>query len=211
MTQSDHPGPGGWIADRMHHIDASGIRRIFDLAAGLDQAVDLSIGQPHFSTPEPIRRALANAVENGHNGYSPSPGIPPLREALQQRIDSQHGHHDRRVMVTSGTSGGLVLALCCLVEPGDEVILFDPGFMMYQHLVTLAGGTAVTVDTYPSFSVDVDRVAAAITDRTKVIVYNSPGNPTGAMDDPATIDALARLAENNNIALISDEIYSRFC
>ena len=211
MTQSDHPGPGGWIADRMHHIDASGIRRIFDLAAGLDQAVDLSIGQPHFSTPEPIRRALAHAVENGHNGYSPSPGIPPLREALQQRIDSQHGHHDRRVMVTSGTSGGLVLALCCLVEPGDEVILFDPGFMMYQHLVTLAGGTAVTVDTYPSFSVDVDRVAAAITDRTKVIVYNSPGNPTGAMDDPATIDALARLAENNNIALISDEIYSRFC
>jgi len=211
MPQPDHLGPGSWIADRMHHIDASGIRRIFDLAAGLDQTVDLSIGQPHFPTPEPVRRALANAVEDGHNGYSPSPGIPPLREALQQRIDSHYQHDNRRVMVTSGTSGGLVLALCCLVEPGDEVILFDPGFMMYQHLVTLAGGTAVTVDTYPDFRVDVDRVAAAITDRTKAIVYNSPGNPTGAMDDSETIDALARLADENDVALISDEIYSRFC
>ncbi len=211
MPQPDHLGPGSWIADRMHHIDASGIRRIFDLAAGLDQTIDLSIGQPHFPTPEPVRRALANAVEDGHNGYSPSPGIPPLREALQQRIDSRYQHDNRHVMVTSGTSGGLVLALCCMVEPGDEVILFDPGFMMYQHLVTLAGGTAVTVDTYPDFRVDVDRVAAAITDRTKAIVYNSPGNPTGAMDDPGTIDALARLAGENDVALISDEIYSRFC
>ena len=85
MTQPDQLGPGGWIADRMHHIDASGIRRIFDLAAGLDQTVDLSIGQPHFSTPKPIRLALADAVENGHNGYSPSPGIPPLRSRESTR------------------------------------------------------------------------------------------------------------------------------
>jgi len=209
--QPDPRGPGDWIADRMNHIDASGIRRIFDLAAGMDRTVDLSIGQPHFATPEPVRRALADAVEAGHNGYSPSPGIPPLLNSLQQQIDADHQHDDRRAMVTSGTSGGLVLALCSLVEPGDEVILFDPGFMMYRHLVTLAGGTSVTVDTYPDFAVDVDRVADAITDRTKAIVYNSPGNPTGAMDDPGTIDDLARLAARRNIVLISDEIYSRFC
>ena len=207
----DSAGPGDWIADRMSLIDASGIRRIFDLAAGMDQKVDLSIGQPHFETPEPVRRALAAAVEAGHNGYSPSPGISPLREALQQRVDELYQHDDRRVMVTSGTSGGLVLALLCLVQPGDEVILFDPGFMMYRHLVNLAGGTCVTIETYPDFDVDVDRVADAITDRTKAIVYNSPGNPTGAMDQAGTIDDLARLADRHNVALISDEIYSRFC
>jgi len=211
MTHTAPKDPGDWIASRMNHIDASGIRRIFDLAAGMDQKVDLSIGQPHFATPEPVRRALADAVENGHNGYSPSPGIPPLRAALQQQVDAGHQHDDRRVMVTSGTSGGLVLALCTLVDPGDEVILFDPGFMMYRHLVALAGGTSVTVDTYPDFRVDVDRVEKAITDRTKAIVYNSPGNPTGAMDDPETIDDLARLAADRGIVLISDEIYSRFC
>ncbi len=203
--------PGDWIADRMHLIDASGIRRIFDLAASIENKIDLSIGQPHFETPEPIRRALADAVEAGHNGYSPSPGIAPLRDALQQQVDNQYQHDDRQLMVTSGTSGGLVLALLCLVEPGDEVIVFDPGFMMYRHLVHLAGGTVVTVDTYPDFDVDVDRVAAAITNRTKAIVYNSPGNPTGAIDLPGTIDDLARLAERHDIVLISDEIYSRFC
>ena len=126
MTHHAPKDPGDWIASRMNHIDASGIRRIFDLAAGMDQKVDLSIGQPHFATPPSVRRALADAVENGHNGYSPSPGIPPLREALQQQVDTRHQHDDRRVMVTSGTSGGLVLALCTLVNPGDEVILFDP-------------------------------------------------------------------------------------
>ena len=106
--------PGDWIADRMHLIDASGIRRIFDLAASIENKIDLSIGQPHFETPEPIRRALADAVEAGHNGYSPSPGIAPLRDALQQQVDSQYQHDDRQLMVTSGTSGGLVLALLCL-------------------------------------------------------------------------------------------------
>ncbi len=208
---SDPTGPAEWVAERMHRIDASGIRKIFDLAAGLQDKTDLSIGQPHFSTPEPIRRALIEAVEVGHNGYSPSAGIAPLREALQMHIEQSYGHADRQVLVTSGTSGGLVLALCTLVNPGDEVILFDPGFVSYRHLVTLAGGTSILVDTYPDFHVDVDRVADAITERTKAIVYNSPGNPTGAMDDPDTIDALARLAADRGVVLISDEIYSRFC
>ncbi len=207
----DISSPEAWIAARMHHIDASGIRRIFDLAAGLDKKTDLSIGQPHFPTPEPVRRALATAVEDGHNGYSPSPGIAPLRQALQQRIDERFGHDDRRVMVTSGTGGGLMLAICSLVDPGDEVIIFDPCFVMYQHLITLAGGTAIRVDTYPDFQVDIQRVRSAITPRTKAILYNSPGNPTGAVGDPTTIAALARLAADHRIVLISDEIYSHFC
>lgn len=200
-----------WIADRMQQIEASGIRRIFDLAAGLDSSIDLSIGQPHFPTPAPVRAALTQAVEEGRNGYSPSPGILPLREALQKRIDRQFTHADRSVMVTSGTSGGLVLALCSLVNPGDEVILFDPCFVMYRHLVTLAGGTTRLVNTYPDFQIPVEQVREAINERTKVIICNSPANPTGAVASAAALEALAQLAAEHEIALISDEIYSRFC
>ena len=200
-----------WIAERMQHIEDSGIRRIFDLSASMEVAVNLSIGQPHFATPEPVRRALARAVEDGRNGYSPSPGIPPLREALRERVDAEYGHADRDLLVTSGTSGGLMLALCTLVDPGDEVIVFDPYFVMYRHLVTLAGGRTVLVDTNPDFVIDVDRVAAAVTDRTKVIIVNSPNNPTGAVAGEDELRGLATLAAERDIALLSDEIYRRFC
>src|SRR5207237_2890670 len=90
-----------------------------------------------------------------------------------------YGHADRQVFVTSGTSGGLLLALCCTVNPGDEVVVLDPYFVMYPHLVTLAGGTTVYVDTYPDFGLAVDRVWAALTPRTKAVLVNSPNNPTG--------------------------------
>src|SRR5436305_3918647 len=167
-----------WIADRMHKIDASGIRKVFDLAAKMKDPINLSIGQPHFDTPEPIKRALIEAVNAGKNVYSVTQGIPSLRDALQARIDAEHRHSDRQVFITSGTSGGLMLALSVLVNPGDEVIAFDPYFVMYKHLTTLAGGKVVEIDTYPDFRIDLDRVRAAITPRTKVILCNSPANPT---------------------------------
>ena len=100
-----------------------------------------------------------------------------------------------------------MLALCCTVNPGDEVIVFDPYFVMYPHLVTLAGGSTVLLDTYPDFGIDVDRVRAALTPRTKAILVNSPANPTGRSIPRETLRDLARLADERDMLLISDEVY----
>lgn len=200
-----------WISDRLHKIDASGIRKVFDLAAQMKDPINLSIGQPHFDTPQPIKDALERAVEEGKNAYSQTQGIAPLLKKIQDSVTGQYAHPDRHVFITSGTSGGLMMALMTLVNPGDEVIVFDPWFVMYKHLVTLAGGKVVEIDTYPDFKIDVDKVRAAITPRTKVIICNSPANPTGAVAGAAELEALARLAAEKDIALISDEIYKAFC
>ncbi|REJ74675.1 MAG: aminotransferase class I/II-fold pyridoxal phosphate-dependent enzyme [Planctomycetota bacterium] len=203
--------PTDWIADRMRHIDASGIRKVFDLAAEMTDPVNLSIGQPHFDTPQPIREALKAAVDDGKNAYSQTQGIKPLLEKIQSQVDARYRHADRRAFITSGTSGALMLALCTLVDPGDEVIVFDPYFVMYKHLTTLAGGRTVVVETYPDFRIDLDRVREAVTDRTKVILFNSPANPTGAVASEDEVRGLAELAAERDIALISDEIYRVFC
>ena len=200
-----------WISNRMHQIDASGIRKVFDLAATMKAPINLSIGQPHFDTPQPVKDAVCSAVQNGKNAYSQTQGIAPLLELLQNHVDSEYGHADRNAFVTSGTSGALMLALCTLIDPGDEVIVFDPWFVMYKHLTTLAGGKTVQVSTYPDFRIRPEAVEAAITDRTKVILFNSPGNPTGTVASEEEVKALAALAEKHNIALISDEIYKSFC
>ena len=129
----------------------------------------------------PREAALYRAVAEGRNAYSQTQGIPPLLAKLQVRVDAEYGQRDRKLFVTSGTSGGLMLAPSVLVNPGDEVLFFDPYFVMYKHLTTLVGGKPVLVETYPNFRIDLDKVRAAITERTKVILCNSPGNPTGTV------------------------------
>lgn len=200
-----------WISDRMLNIDASGIRKVFDLAASMTDPINLSIGQPHFDTPQTVKDALCKAVQDGRNAYSQTQGIRPLVEEIQSRVDAEYDHGDREAFLTSGTSGALMLALCTLINPGDEVIVFDPWFVMYKHLTTLAGGTCVEVSTYPDFLIRPEAVEAAITERTKVIIFNSPSNPTGAVATEEEARALAGIAAKHNIALISDEIYRSFC
>lgn len=200
-----------WIADRMHLIDASGIRKVFDLAAKMKDPINLSIGQPHFDTPDVIKESLFAAVREGKNAYSQTQGIAPLLQKLQSQIDAEFHHPDRKVFVTSGTSGGLMLALLALVNPGDEVIVFDPYFVMYKHLTTVAGGKVVPISVYPDFRLDVAKVRAAITPKTKVILCNSPCNPTGYVATESELRELAELAAEHDIALISDEIYRAFC
>ena len=199
-----------WVALRMEHFDSSGIRKVFDLAASMTDPINLSIGLPDFDVPADVQEAAVRAIHDNKNGYSPTQGIAPLRDKLQDRIQKQYGHTVRQTVVTSGTSGGLVLALLALVNPGDEVIVFDPYFVMYKSLIGLCGGTCVLIDTYPDFRIDLGRVADAITKRTKVILFNSPGNPTGVTASDEEIRGLARLAAERNIALVSDEIYSHF-
>src|SRR5688572_6575777 len=200
-----------WLAARTAQFDSSGIRKVFDLAAKMKDPINLSIGQPDFPVPDKIKQAAIDAINADRNGYSQTQGIPELRERLQAEIDKQYGHVDRRLLVTSGTSGSLVLAMLALVDPGDEVIIFDPYFVMYPALVAMVGGKAVYVDTYPDFRIDVDKVEAAITPRTKLILFNSPSNPTGVVADESAARGLAQLAAKHNIALLSDEIYRLFC
>jgi aspartate aminotransferase/aminotransferase len=204
---SSHP----WLADRTANFDSSGIRKVFDLAAKMANPINLSIGQPDFPVPNAVKDAAIAAIRGDKNGYSVTQGIPDLLARLQRLVDEQYGHTDRRVLLTSGTSGALVLAMLAMINPGDEVILFDPYFVMYPALVGMVGGRCVVVDTYPDFRIDHERVAAAITPRTKVILMNSPANPTGAVASESEVRALAELAARHNVALVSDEIYREFC
>ena len=207
---ADHSLSDRWIASRMAHIESSGIRKVFELARSLKDPVNLSIGQPDFDVPEPIKQTAIAAIERGANGYTVTQGIAELRSKLLAQVQRKYQHADRELFVTSGTSGALVLALFAVVNPGDEVILFDPYFVAYPHLVELAGGKSVILDTYPDFAIDPDQVRAAITPRTKAILLNNPGNPTGRGPSTDVLRALATLAREKNVLLISDEIYSAF-
>jgi len=204
------PNQRPWIAKRTLAFDSSGIRRVFELAASLKNPINLSIGQPDFDVPAPIKRASIEAIEQGKNAYSPTQGIGPLRDRLQADIDKKYQHPDRKVFVSSGTSGGLVLSMLSMIDPGDEVIVFDPYFLMYVPLIQLVGGVPVLIDTYPDFRIDLDKVRDAITSKTKMVLFNSPGNPTGVTATVEEMQGLAKLCEEKNIVLISDEIYSGF-
>ena len=200
-----------WLANRTTCVDSSGIRKVFNLAAKMTDPINLSIGQPDFAVPDEVQQAAIEAIRSGKNGYAPTQGVPALREKIQRQVDAEFSHDNRRVLVTSGTSGALVLAIQAMINPGDEVIIFDPYFVMYDALVRMVGGIVVNIDTYPDFHIDPDRVAAAITPRTKMILLNSPANPTGVVTSEDEIRALAELAAKHNLALISDEIYRTFC
>ncbi|TWT87719.1 putative N-acetyl-LL-diaminopimelate aminotransferase [Pseudobythopirellula maris] len=201
-----------WLAERTAHFDSSGIRKVFDLAAKMDDPINLSIGQPDFPAPDAVKEAACEAIHADLNGYSLTQGVPALREQLQKQVDGEWNHADRKLLVTSGTSGALVLAMLAMVDPGDEVICFDPYFVMYPTLSAMVGGVPVVVDTYETdFQIDLAKVEAAITPRTKLILLNSPANPTGVVADAAVVRGLAELAAKHNVALLSDEIYRQFC
>ncbi len=207
-----------FITDRLRAIDASGIRRVFDLAASLDDPINLSIGQPDFDVPEPIKRAAADAVLGGFNKYTQTQGIAELRAKLTVELTAEFpdtlgralASGDNRLLITSGVSGGLLLALMTCVGPGDEVLIPDPYFVMYRHLVTLAGATPVYVDTYPDFQLSIDKLAAATTDRTRLLLFNTPSNPTGVTAPAGVCTQVTEFCRDHNLLLLSDEIYDVF-
>jgi len=200
-----------WLAQRTKILESSLIEHIFNLAARLKDKIDLSIGQPHFDVPTPVKQAACEAISVGRNRYSQSEGIDELRGRLRERIRREYLGEDREVMITCGSNGALTLSMLALVEPGDQVILFDPWFVVYDPLVRLAGGEPVYVDTYPHFRIDPDQLERAITSRTKLIILNSPNNPTGVVACQEEIRALAELALRRDILILSDEIYRDFC
>ncbi len=200
------------IADRMALIDASGIRKVFDLAASMKDPINLSIGQPDFDVPGPVKAEAVRAIESGFNSYTQTQGAVQLRQAVAAQAAAEFGwNDDRPYLITSGVSGALLLSFMVMINPGDEVIIPDPYFVMYKHLVNLVGGVPVMVDTYPDFQPDADKIAAAITPRTKMIVINSPTNPTGAVYSEADLRAIAAVADKHGLLVVSDEIYDQFC
>lgn len=199
-----------WIANRTRNFDSSGIRRMFDLAANLKDPINLSIGQPDFDVPRPIIDHYIQALNDGKNGYALTQGIPQLRQRLQTEVADAFGHDDRNVFVCSGTSGGLMLTVLSLINPGDEVIYFDPFFVMYPAIIELTGGVSVKVSIYPDFKLDMQKLEDAITDKTKMIILNSPSNPTGVCFSNDEIKGVAEIAAKHGICLVSDEIYSKF-
>jgi aspartate aminotransferase/aminotransferase len=196
-----------FLADRMNQIDASGIRKIFALAAQLKNPVNLSIGQPDYDVDAEVRERAAEAMNSGKNGYTQTWGIEELREACSDYYERTFGQRLENVMITSGVSGGLYLALMATVNPGDEVLFADPYFVMYKHLVNLLGGKPVPVDTYPDFKLTPERLEEALTPRSKVLIVNSPSNPTGIALSREELEALAQVADRHGLLIISDEIY----
>lgn len=198
------------IADRMKFIDSSGIRKVFDLARHMKDPVNLSIGQPDFDVPEEIKHQAIEAIQGGFNRYTLTQGIDELREAVQKKLKSERGFLAEDVLITSGVSGGIFLAFLACLNPGDEVIVPDPYFVMYKHLARLLGAIPVYLDTYPSFVPTAAQMESKITSRTKLILINSPGNPTGISIPRDQLKAIAGIAEKKGILILSDEIYSSF-
>jgi aspartate aminotransferase/aminotransferase len=199
-----------FISTRANDIDASGIRKVFDLAAKLKDPINFSIGLPDFDVPEVAKEAAIDAIRAGQNRYTQTQGIAPLRDKLRASLSQEIGRDVGDVLITSGVSGGLLLAILSTINPGDEAIFLDPYFVMYRHLLTMAGGKSVAVDSYPDFRFYKDRVERAITPRTKLLILNSPNNPSGAVMSEQEIRDAVDLAKKHDLLLISDEIYEPF-
>src|SRR3954462_13242304 len=199
-----------YVSRRALGVDASGIRKVFDLAAKMKDPINFSIGLPDFDVPEVAKAAAIDAIRAGHNRYTPTQGIEPLRERLRSDLSKEIGRDVGEVLITSGVSGGLFLAILATIDPGDEAIFLDPYFVMYKHLLTMAGGRANIVDSYPDFRFHPDRVRKAITPRTKLLILNSPSNPTGVVMSADEVKAAVAIAKEHALQIISDEIYEPF-
>jgi aspartate aminotransferase/aminotransferase len=196
------------LAERVAKTEASGIRRIFDLASGLKNPVDLSIGKPDFDVPDPLKQKAFEAMRAGHNAYTPTQGGRPLREKLMGGMFK--GYSPEQLLITNAVSGGLLLSYMALLNPGDEIIIPDPAFVMYKQLAVMFGAKAVMLDTYPDWKIDAARLEALVTPRTKAMILGSPANPTGVVYGASDMAAIAAIAKRHDIIIIADEIYECF-
>jgi len=175
------------------------------------KAVNLGQGFPDFEPPQPLRDAITRAMAEGRNQYAPGIGLPGLREQIALKTERLYGHRlsaDAEVTVTSGATEALFAAIAAVVRAGDEVIVFDPAYDSYEPAIELQGARAVHIPLQaPTFAVDWQRVRDAITPKTRMILINSPHNPTGAVLSAADLDALAAIVRDTEIVVLSDEVY----
>ncbi len=191
------------------------LRRAQELEAAGREVVHLEIGQPDFPTPAHIRAAAARALDEGHTGYGPSQGLPELREAIAEKAGELRGlsFSPEEVVVAPGAKALLFYAINALAGPGDEVIYPDPGFPAYQSVIAHSGATPVPLPLREEtgFRFDADEFRELVSDRTRLVILNSPQNPTGGVLERADLRAVAAAAVENDFRILSDEIYLHFC
>ena len=194
-------------------VPPSGIRRFFDLAATMRDAISLGVGEPDFITPYHIRNAAINSIIDGETAYTPNRGLLTLRKEISCYLESRYGtayDPETDIIVTVGASESIDIALRALVGPGDEVLVPEPSYVSYSPSVIFAGGIPVGVETTQetAFRLTAENVRRAITPRTKALILPYPNNPTGGIMEKADLEALAQVVRETGILVISDEIYS---
>ena len=213
-TDAGHVARRGTISRTVASIPTSGIRRFFELLDSVDGVISLAVGQPDFPTPAQISRAGADSMLNGDTGYTSNYGLIELRRLLARQLERLYGVNytpERELLLTAGVSEAFDLAVRAILDPGDEVLVPEPGYVAYRPVLLLAGATYVPVptDAASNFIVTADALRARLTPATKAILIGYPSNPTGAVLDRASMQAIADLAEQHDLLVISDEIYDR--
>ena len=202
------------LSERVRLVKPSGIRKFFDIINTMPDVISLGIGEPDFVTPAHISRAGIRSIEEGHTHYTSNYGMLELREEIAAMLDRRYGlKYDpaNEILVTVGVSEGVDLAMRTLINPGNEVISLDPGYVAYEADIIFADGLPVPVPTYAKydFGVRATEIAAAITPRTKMILLGNPNNPTGAVIPRAELEGIAKLAIEHDLIVAVDEVYSR--
>lgn len=202
-----------YLSKTVEELKPSGIRRFFDLAAGMEGVISLGVGEPDFVTSWSVREAAILSLEQGYTSYTANAGLLELREEISAYMGQSFGvsySPKNEIIVTVGASQALDIALRAIVDPGDEVIVIEPSFVSYAPLVVLAGGKAVTVNTKKEndFKVSKEELEQAITARTKAIILCSPNNPTGTMLGREDLIGIAEVAKKYDLLILSDEIYA---
>ena len=198
---------------RLDKVPPSGIRKFFDLIAGMEGVISMGVGEPDFSTPWNITEAAIRSLEQGFTMYTSNAGMPELRQELAAYLKRTYGLEydpNTELLITNGVSEGLDLAVRAILDPGDEVIMPDPGYVAYPAAVLLADGLPVPVPTYceNGFRLSGNDVRDAVTSRTKAILIGYPANPTGAVMEMDKLAEIAEVAKKRQLLVISDEIYS---
>jgi aspartate aminotransferase len=196
---------------RVRSINLSEIRKMFEMAG--ENSINLGLGEPDFNTPEHIIEAASTAMREGFTHYTSNMGILELREAISHKLISENGIQTspESVLVTVGASEAIYMCMQALIDPGDEVLVPDPGFLSYNACVNLAEGKpkGVQLKVENELRMTAEDVLEAITDKTKAIILNSPSNPTGSVMKKEDIKAIAEIADDHDIYLISDEVYEK--
>ncbi len=202
------------LSARVRAIKPSGIRKFFDIAAAMPDVISLGVGEPDFVTPAHISQAGVAAIAQGETHYTSNYGTLELRQAIAAMLQRRYGvSYDpaSEVMVSVGVSEAIDATLRAVIDPGDEVLVPDPGYVAYEADVTLAGGVVVPVTTRveDQFEIKAAAIEAALTARSKVILLGNPNNPTGAVIARDELEKIAALAQARDLLIISDEVYSR--
>ncbi|MDD1679764.1 MAG: pyridoxal phosphate-dependent aminotransferase [Methanomicrobiales archaeon] len=196
-------------AHRVESIEISGIRKLFEAAS--KDSINLGLGQPDFDTPSHIKEAAIRAIREGKTGYTSNAGIEELREAISLKLKRENNleYAHNQIIVTAGASEALHIVLQALVDTGDRVLLADPGFVSYAALATLADGRPEGLPLDGQFHLDIEKAKEAM-DGARILVLNSPSNPTGAMESKENIRAVVEYAQDVGVTVVSDEVYEHF-